>query len=809
MDHRLSRATRTNSFLSVQGCGTARRITVNNTPFFSFYKLTLLLQTWHFGATHKTGFPTMASGVEGGMSFFAAAGGGLPLGGNKETGSFYSHDIDDSGSTEFFDQFVMLDGSDSENTATDGLGGVTAGEAAGGLGQFCGASGFSISPQQLSSIDQCFPSPMGESGASSSSAHGANGGASSNGTHSTATAATAALSRQASMPLLAGSISSQAAARFAQQQPSVQQQSSQTLSSQQNRPNNLHRAASNINEYTIRPDIDISGLPYTASGFTSDAFCGGGGTLSDSELLKLEGLSMRSPRVDLPTSSASVPPSPSTLVNGSSPRKTGRLNNIYAKFKTKAAATFQGKSSKDIKQEPRTPGFSGSIMSTAQMMSSAKMASSPTRSTRPAHLNLSKAPMPLSPPLTSIMPGQTNLNGSGLSTGDFANESNDKFFDQLIRQQQIMATTTVNGTTGGGNMPHTPIQTPNLLDPTWSSLTNSGGPSFLNGTAAGTGRGTNWWDTDLMDTDLTLPASSLYTHPSHSLVSFEYPAPPGTEDSFSGGTNGHNPYLHMPQPRGPSSSVVNLHSSGGHSTSGSSSGDHRTSASARRHKPRAPSSGARHHNGYPPHHPNGLSPRKSRTASGGSSTLSGAAPTPTTPSKRHGHSQSLHRRSASSGSLVDPPHSNSNAIRKRKSWTDRRSSHSSSALHLPLTSGSSGSRSSARRTASCSDLGGAMSVSSNATTLVGGGTDRGAGAGGSGGGGGGGGGGFVNYTPNDRTLLMTGVAPSGSSKTKARREKQAKEEQRLFKEKLARAVEAAGGDLEKLRAVEEGMGFHG
>jgi hypothetical protein len=48
---------------------------------------------------------------------------------------------------------------------------------------------------------------------------------------------------------------------------------------------------------------------------------------------------------------------------------------------------------------------------------------------------------------------------------------------------------------------------------------------------------------------------------------------------------------------------------------------------------------------------------------------------------------------------------------------------------------------------------------------------------------------------------MTGVAPSGSSKTKARREKEAQERDREYKERLQRAVEAAGGDLKKLEEL--------
>ena len=63
--------------------------------------------------------------------------------------------------------------------------------------------------------------------------------------------------------------------------------------------------------------------------------------------------------------------------------------------------------------------------------------------------------------------------------------------------------------------------------------------------------------------------------------------------------------------------------------------------------------------------------------------------------------------------------------------------------------------------------------------------------------------GFVNFTPNDHNILMTGVAPSGSSKTKARREKEAAEKQRKLNEAVVKAVQAAGGDVQKLR--EEGL----
>lgn len=65
--------------------------------------------------------------------------------------------------------------------------------------------------------------------------------------------------------------------------------------------------------------------------------------------------------------------------------------------------------------------------------------------------------------------------------------------------------------------------------------------------------------------------------------------------------------------------------------------------------------------------------------------------------------------------------------------------------------------------------------------------------------------GFVNFTPSDKNILMTGVAPSGSSKTKARREKEAMEKRRRLSEAAIKAVKAAGGDVDKL--VEEGFVF--
>ena len=59
--------------------------------------------------------------------------------------------------------------------------------------------------------------------------------------------------------------------------------------------------------------------------------------------------------------------------------------------------------------------------------------------------------------------------------------------------------------------------------------------------------------------------------------------------------------------------------------------------------------------------------------------------------------------------------------------------------------------------------------------------------------------GFVNFTPSDSRKILGGVAPSGSSKTKARREKEASDRRRKLSEAAAKAVMEAGGDVEALR----------
>lgn len=60
--------------------------------------------------------------------------------------------------------------------------------------------------------------------------------------------------------------------------------------------------------------------------------------------------------------------------------------------------------------------------------------------------------------------------------------------------------------------------------------------------------------------------------------------------------------------------------------------------------------------------------------------------------------------------------------------------------------------------------------------------------------------GFVNYTAGDSQKILAGVAPSGSSKTKARREQEAYEKKRKLSLAAEKVIKEAGGDVEQLRA---------
>ncbi|KAI6315795.1 hypothetical protein MCOR34_004502 [Pyricularia oryzae] len=195
----------------------------------------------------------------------------------------------------------------------------------------------------------------------------------------------------------------------------------------------------------------------------------------------------------------------------------------------------------------------------------------------------------------------------------------------------------------------------------------------------------------------------------------------------------------------------------------------------RRPKPKAPSSGARHTGPggslvSPRKVSSGASPRKvsshssPRKASGGS----GSARSTTSPSPKP-RQQLLHasRRSTSMQSLRDGDSSLSSlsssataAIRKRRSWASRPDLD----MYALESQQQQQQQQQRRQTSSERPSAGNLSI------------------------------GFVNYTAMDHDVLMAGVAPSGSSKTKARREKENREREDRMKEAFVQAVSAAGGD---------------
>ncbi|KAK0613486.1 hypothetical protein B0T14DRAFT_591238 [Immersiella caudata] len=490
----------------------------------------------------------------------------------------------------------------------------------------------------------------------------------------------------------------------------------------------------------------------------------GKGSISDSELLELEGLTMRSPRTQMAPASSSVPTSPT---KGASSRKTGRFEALYVKARDKMA-TIQGK------VRPQLP-----------QLSTAKM--EPVKQRAP-----SKSQFPVSPPLCAApdRPPQNSM-PDGLPHAPVLELNTTVLSDIFGPDMPPLHTPLVNGLPG--DHPHFwPFTDPN-------TFTSSSTDSF-------------WVDpSDTMDIDdpnffSTSFARNGNNNPTND---FRLPVrpPPQRQLHVSG------LMIHMPQPRGPSSTV--LHPSHQIALShpppaGVNAPFHyppppipvtpsrrngQPDVSPRRHGPRAPSSGARHHHRYP----SGTSPRKPGPAP--HSTSSGSIPP--SPSPGPVPPPRLHRRSASVQQLlhhngnqahIDDPHSNSNsiqqsALRKRKSWTTSRRVSDGSHPH----SGPSPRKTLGARRASSSNIrshhqnhnGTSANPSADPSPNPNSNSASSAGA-------------FVNFTPSDHKVLMRGVAPSGSSKTKARRDREAQEQKRKLGEAVRLAVQAAGGDVTKL-----------
>ncbi|EAQ92406.1 hypothetical protein CHGG_00641 [Chaetomium globosum CBS 148.51] len=506
------------------------------------------------------------AGVRG-MAFTAD---GPPSSANKEKGGFCWHDAGEAGSTDFFDQYVELGDSDAESASGGG----------GGFGHF-GASGLSDSPHL--SFGQMLPPSGGGTQGPGAQGHmmavnNNDGGSNSNAASSSSTAR-------------------------------------DYRPRQQLHP--LHRASTNMTAFS-NPEIEADRMSYGSFGEAP----GGGGSISDSELLKLEGLRMGSPRIQILQFSASEPASPPS--KATSPHKASRLENFCTKIRNKAA-TLQGG-----------------------------------------------------------MPNEAQRSVSGREAS-FVNGFLDDPFNHELLNGQFIPPLQLNGTT----IPQTPMSTP-LMDGWQLPMAVTDGKALWTAPATyfGNGDASTWWDpSDAMDTD-SLPMSYHAANARNTSLnltiqlqhqqSFEYPAPPGTEDTTTATFNPNGLMLHMPQPRGIPSTVPQ------------SDTHHRLTRADhhRRPKPRAPSSGARHHQ-YGP----GMSPRKGRAASGGgggsasANRIASLSPSPKMPAAAaaapgpNGNGR-LHRRSASMQTLGTAAGDPSTAIRKRKSWTG--AAHlvpSSSSLH--------------------------------------------------------------------------------------------------------------------------------
>ncbi|OTB10645.1 hypothetical protein K445DRAFT_240426 [Daldinia sp. EC12] len=522
-----------------------------------------------------------------------------------------------------------------------------------------------------------------------------------------------------------------------------------------------------------------------------------GGSISDSELLRLEGISRLS--LESPKGSATAPPGSPLANQGSlSPRKHNRvLNSVCSALRR---ATHWSKPHKH--QGPQMG------VSTATMGDSFKKEDDACYDL-PIDFDLSGLDgikleetsipnnLPLSPPLTGRIPGEQNSDDiMNFVSGHF----DDPFCDDVLAPPATtkghdlnlstpMATPALDddlfyqqtldilGTNGSSHRPQKAQpklrSTSSAEWPMEGILSNdnrNGGwptPSSPNAGPVYVSDGGNgvpspgWWDAPHQTNSHRQHGSRSRSHGGGSMHNMSLDLSMHNQQSelpyeYATGPDMSGLMIHMPQPRAPQAAVLNdplimsspsgyypPHPSGRRHSSTSSHYHHGYHSEHRRPRPRAPSSGARHYGGPM------TSPRKV-SSSAACYTLREESMSPT-PMPR--------QRTSSSSS------SSSLALRKQRSWSRQHRKGGE-----PRTPSSGRVRSSSCRSAGYDSNGG-----------------------------GGGGGGmsieFCNYTPSDKKVLMNGVAPSGSSKTKARREREAQEKN----ERYVEAIRAAGVDVEKLR----------
>lgn len=544
-----------------------------------------------------------------------------------------------------------------------------------------------------------------------------------------------------------------------------------------------------------------------------------GESITDSELLRLEGISLKSPSKEDMT----APLSPSLLLQ-SSPTKRGRfVDSVCSTFRR---ATGRSRPPRTHRNAATLDLFGTEPGPQPQLPNGNYEYTTDPLDVKPEPIDNNG--LPLSPPLTGKIP-YSGGSSSYVSNAPFvAGNIEDPFCDKILAPHL------------GSDLIDTPLDTPALKDDFFFSSvvpdTIDPGSMQLRRPKQRNASSAEWPLDGIISDEHTREwsanhrASSSY-HPDknnalHSPNWWDEPSTPSSHAQqqpqqgrlFGNGNNAgphhdavsgfeHNqsmhhhqselPYeytselsglmIHMPQPRQPQAAVLTAGNvpeqllTPGHHHSSSASIHHtpqhrgrytdqrQQQQHLRRPQPRAPSSGARHFShgggGNMHHHQSLTSPRKQPTLhrSGSRSMLvhreESVSPSP----GGHGHHHRPRRVTSSSGL----------SVRKQRSWSSRapRTPNPSSSSHHPTSRSHS------------SSFGGSPK----------------------GGGGGGGGVDFVNFTPSDKNLLMTGVAPSGSSKTKARREKEAADRRRRISEAAVKAVQAAGGDVDGL--VMDDFGF--
>ncbi|OLN85640.1 Regulatory protein wetA [Colletotrichum chlorophyti] len=553
------------------------------------------------------------------------------------------------------------------------------------------------------------------------------------------------------------------------------------------------RVASSTSDAVVPPAVDIPGLHQSswsidreegqrkASTYPDTACAGGSESISDSELLRLEGISLKASPSRAPSVVVSHPPTPllqassatsnnsnhhlagSSSTNNTSSRNDSNHNGGTRKpsnfFKVVASKLQQKAASVRHKQ----PNMSSLAVDTSRGPLSPNVSPRKAFKLRPEQLGLGGQPqpnrLPLSPPNSATIPQDLPSNAPVGSNGMpfCGGYVEDPFFDTGVAGGSVPMFRRSDPTTpmdtpvlddkSGMFYHHQQMSTGNVANTskaTWPMTTTPQADTHVAWSSAYTtadALDNQWWDGSGID----LSSNSQYQaqnarnatfnlamHTQHSELPYEYNSLAAAGPEMSG------LMIHMPQPRGTSSPIIayqpqqQLHHQ-----------QHPQQMTERRPRmPRAPSAGARHMCLSTPMRKT-RNPSRTRQNSRESST----SPTPT--------NRSRHSSGGSLASLGGGPALGA-SVKKRRSWSRRE---------------------------------GGMRTPSMGSGL--GGASEGVG--------------FVNFTPSDKNILMTGVAPSGSSKTKARREKEAMEKRRRLSEAAIKAVKAAGGDVDKL--VEEGFVF--